>query len=262
MIEFEPISNGTFWAGSNWIVTDEDKLAAMIARVALGQARHIEKILQEIETGSSVSISSGVIGAKKLLTAKNPAEPWHRDGWMFQVIAWIAAHLQDANAVQAAPHMIHAHKGFDGVHLRLGGAGDVEMVVICEQKATSDPRGKITSEVWPEFRELEEGARDNELIAEVTALLDRKGSLNADEAISKILWENARSYSVSITVGSKEHSEEGRKKLFKGYNKIVNRSDVKYRRAETFYKIPLRDWMADVAEKAINLINEWEDESV
>lgn len=262
MIEFEAISNGKFWAGTNWTVTDEDELAAMVARVALGQARHVEKILRESKSISPTLIPSAFWGAKRLLTAENVEKPWHRDGWMFQIIAWVAAHIQDAKALKSAPHMIHAHKGFDGILLRLDQAGEADVVVICEQKATTGPRGKITSEVWPEFRELEKGARDNELVAEVTTLLERSGHPEADEVIGKILWENARAYSVSITVSDAEHSDEGRKKLFKGYKKVVDRSDVKFRRAETFYKVPLREWMAYIAEKAIYFIEEWETENV
>lgn len=262
MIEFETLSNGKFWSGTNWTVTDEDELAALVAKVALGQARHVEKILMETDAIPQALIQSAVGGAKKLLTAEDPAKPWHRDGWLFQVIAWIAAHLQDPEALKAPPHMIHAHKGFDGIQLQLDPAGEAELVVICEQKATTGPRGKITSQVWPEFRELELGTRDNELIAEVTTLLERSGHPSADEAIGKILWENARSYSVSVTVGDDEHSDEGRKKLFKGYKKVVDRSDVKFRRAETFYKVPLRQWMAEFSEKAISLIDEWEAENV
>lgn len=262
MITFENISNGKQWSGTNWIITDEDKLALIVARVALGQSRHVESILRETNVISLAPVSTAITGAKKLLTACDPAKPWHRDGWLFQVIAWIAAHLQDEKALKAPPHMIHAHKGFDGIHLRLDEDGNADVVVICEQKATASPRSKITSQVWPDFRELEEGARDNELIAEVTTLLERNGHPKADEVIGKILWENARSYSVSVTVGDKEHSEEGRKNLFKGYKGVVDRSDVKFRRAETFYKVPLRDWMAGIAEKAIDLIDEWDTTNV
>lgn len=262
MIDFEEISNGKLWAGTNWIVTDEDKLAAMIARVALGQARHVEKILKATNPLPSAVIPTSTEGAKKLLTANNPDQPWHRDGWVFQIMAWIVAHMQDAKALKAAPHMIHAHKGFDGLQVRLDSAGAVDAVVICEQKATGKPRNKITSEVWPEFEELEKGARDNELIAEVTALLDRNTDLDPDEAIGKIMWENARSYSVAVTVGDDEHSEDGRKKLFKGYKKIVDRSDVKYRQADTFYTVPMREWMKSISKKAIRLIDEWEAENV
>lgn len=262
MITFKPISNGDVWTGSNWTITDEDKLAEMIARIALGQAGHVRKVLLATKAAIPALVPSAVLGAKKLLTADDPTEPWHRDGWLFQVIAWIASHLQDRAALQAPPHLIHAHKGFDGLALKLNDAGAVELVVICEHKATSSPRGKITSQVWPEFEEIESGQRDNELIAEATTLLERYTNLDIDEAIGKILWERDRSYSVAITVGDKENSDEGRNKLFKGYDQIVDRSDVMFRRAETFYKVPLRHWMSRISEKSISLIDEWALENV
>lgn len=262
MIEFEPISNGTFWAGTDWTVTDEDKLAEMVARVALGQSRHVQKILGETVGSASGLVPSAVDGAIRLLTAANPKEPWHRDGWLFQVIAWIAAHMQDPESLKSAPHMIHAHKGFDCLHLRLDASGNVLSVVICEQKATGTPRKLITAQVWPEFKLLEAGTRDNELIAEITALLEKNGHLDPDEAVGKVLWEQSRAYCVAVTISDSECSKEGRKGLFKGYKKIVAHPEVNFRRAETFHQKALRKWMASLADKAIQVIRELEAEHV
>lgn len=45
-VSFTPISEEGRWSGSAWTVDDEDALADMIARVALGQSRSVERILQ------------------------------------------------------------------------------------------------------------------------------------------------------------------------------------------------------------------------
>lgn len=263
MIKFEPIDDGNSWSGSDWSITNENELAKLIARVALGQSRHALKILNGTHATSLIPAKTALDGAINLLTAKDPAKPWHRDGWLFQVISWIAANLQNPKTIKSAPHMIHAHKGFDGIHLQLDSSNtNVVSVVICEEKATEGPRGKITSQVWPEFTEIESGSRDNELISELTNLLAMHGSVDSEQVVNKVLWNQARSYRVSITIGDKEHSEEGRKILFGGYEKIVKNKKVNCRRAETFYQKDLRQWMKDMADKAIFAAKEMESENV
>jgi hypothetical protein len=263
MISFGPISNVDEWTGADWSITDEDQLAKLVAKVALGQARHVAKILQETDCIDYAPSPSAVDGAIRLLTAADPEKPWHRDGWLFQVLAWIAAHLQSPDTLKAAPHMIHAHKGFDGVHLKLDiSNGTVISVVICEQKATGNPRNLITSQVWPEFQSLETGRRDNELVAEVATILERNGHVDVDQAVSTIIWQNSRSYCVAITVGDDEHSDKGRNALFKGYKKVVPARDLVCRRAETLYQPDLRKWMNNLAERAIKAVHEMEVENV
>ena len=40
-LTFTSISNKSDWAGSSWVVADDDQLAGMVARVALGQSRYV-----------------------------------------------------------------------------------------------------------------------------------------------------------------------------------------------------------------------------
>jgi len=259
MMSFHPISNGSFWKGSSWSIDDEDELAILIARVALGQYRHVMKILHETECTAYAPASSALQGAIDLLTAKNDKDPYHRDGWLFQVISWIAAHLQNPDTLKSPPHMIHAGKGFDGLHVCLDSTNtNVVSVIICEEKATEGPRGKITSQVWPEFQLMETGERDHELVAEITTILATNGHIDPEKAVHQILWEQARAYRVSITVGNDENSKSGRKALFKGYKNKVTAGSVDRRRVETLCKNDLRDWMQHIADKAITVAKEME----
>ena len=263
MIKFEPISNGNLWSGSDWSITDEDELAKLVARVALGQYRHVLKVLNETKCIAYIPTQCALDGAIKTLTASDPAKPWQRDGWLFQVISWIAANLQNPETLKSPPHIIHADKGFDGLHLCLDTSKEnVVSVVVCEEKATDGPRGKITSQVWPEFRSLEIGRRDNELVSETTTLLALNGHLDPDKAVHAILWKQARAYRVSITIGDKEYSEDGRNALFKGYKTTVPGKNVEKRKAETFYQSNLRKWMQRMAAKAIEAAREMEVENV
>jgi hypothetical protein len=68
--------------------------------------------------------------------------------------------------------MILAHKGFDGLQLEIDTSnGFVTAAVIFEDKATDNPRDTIRDEVWPDFKLLEAGERENVLSADVSALL-------------------------------------------------------------------------------------------
>ncbi|MDA3834922.1 MAG: hypothetical protein PF495_16170 [Spirochaetales bacterium] len=263
MITFEPINNGNLWSGSDWSISDEEELAKLLARVALGQYRHVLKVLNETGCIAYAPTPSALDGAIRTLTASDPEKPWQRDGWLFQVISWIAANLQNPETLKSPPHIIHADKGFDGLHLCLDASKEnVVSVIVCEEKATDSPRGKITSQVWPEFRSLEKGARDNELVSETTTLLALNGHLDPDKAIHEILWKQARAYRISITIGDKECSDHGRNTLFKGYTQTVPGKNGEKRKAETFYQSNLREWMQRIAAKAIEAAREMEAENV
>jgi len=47
VIALTPIREGDLWSGSTWTVEDENALAGLLARVAIGQARVAERILHE-----------------------------------------------------------------------------------------------------------------------------------------------------------------------------------------------------------------------
>ncbi len=260
-ISFTPISVTDCWCGSTWTINDEDILSDMLARVAMGQSRTVENILHATDALQPGYPTGVFVGARALLTVGEGQDPYHRDGWVFQVISWIAAHIQDNNALIRAPQMIKAHKGFDGLFIEFED-DDVARVVISEEKATENARQQIRSAVWPEFREFETGARDNELVASVTSLLERFADPDPDldKIVADILWQETRAYRVAITVGEGHSSDAGRKRLFKDYEKNVS-GNVARRRAETLLLDDVRDWIASIATKAIAIVNAAEDNS-
>lgn len=249
-ISFRPIRSGKQWCGCDWSIDDDDKLAELVARIALGQHRHVRRILDETDCGMIPLAQNELMGARRLLTVPTGSDPFHRDGWLFQVIAWIAAHLQDRASLIAPPHMQHADKGFDGLHVHIDEKTQtVRSVVICEEKATQRPRETIRNEVWKEFAHLETGEQDNLLIARVSTLLETRSDLDADQAIQQIFWKKTRAFRIAITVGDRHDNEAGRKRLFKGYEEVVN-GKVSRRRAETLHLDDLRRWMNRIARKA------------
>lgn len=248
--------------GSEWVVVDRDALAEQVARIAVGQYRHVSKIL----LGAGASAAKVTQAAKKdaiaLLSLKPGEKPWHRDGWMFQAISWIAAH-NDGGAAIRAPHLIKAHKGFDGLKLELSDAGEVTAVVIFEDKATENPRATIRDDVWPGIARLEQGERSNELGQEVSALLEAQlrsfPDLDVDAAVQEIAWKEARRYRVAITVDKSHATAEPRMALFKDFDSYAP-GDTSRRRAETMHVPDLRPWMEAFANLVIVKVSDLPDD--
>ena len=248
-ISFVPIENGKLWTGCDWRIEKDDELASLVARVALGQYRHVQHVLAKTGCGEVATVRTALAGARELLTVPPSADPYHRDGWLFQVMAWIATHIQNQAALIKPPHMQHAEKGFDGIHVHIDRKSRaVQFVVICEEKATSHPRKVIHDDVWKEFASLETGKHDNRIVAELVTLLETQS--NPDRAIEKILWAEARAFRIAITADSSYRSEPARKQLFNGYDEVVS-GDVLRRRAEVLHLDDLRGWMQCIAGKAL-----------
>jgi hypothetical protein len=252
-ITLHPIDDNDEWSGSTWEIPDEDNLAEALARVAIGQSRVIERILSETGDLPPSFPKGGYSGARRLLTVKAGDEPYHRDGWIFQLISWMAAHSRGANDLIRAPHMIHAHKGLDGLSVEFD-AEKITQVVISEDKATENPRKVVRDKVWPEFKEFEADMRDNELVDSVTSLLVAAAHPSPDETVAAIMWQKKRGYRVAVTVGEKHATIVGGKNLYRGYADAVA-GNVGRRRAETLYIVDLRPWFARIAAKAIVIIN-------
>lgn len=247
-ITITPVEEKGCWSGSTWTIENEQELAELIARVAIGQSRVVERILRATGDLPPGYPRGGFEGARQLLSVGTGNTTYHRDGWVFQVIAWIAAYRFDEKALIRSPQMIKADKGLDGLIIEFNDDG-IAHVVICEEKATEHPRNKVQAAVWPEFKEFETGKRDNELVASVTSLLEKSNDPDPDATVADILWEEKRAYRVAVTVDDKHASAKGRRRLFKGYEKKVL-GDVERRRAETLVLEDVREWLDDIAEKA------------
>jgi hypothetical protein len=260
-ITLTPIAHGNLCHGSRWIVEDVDLLAERVGRVALGQYRHVARILEGLEGTPPATSKEFARDAKsKLKVAKNH-DPWQRDGWLFQVISWITANqVKTPGTVIEPPHIFHAHKGFDGMQLDIAGNGtSIEAIVIFEDKATIDPRSTIRRDVWKAISDFEAGERITELAHEATGLLEAHQhafpNLNVDEAIDRIIWKEARRYRVSITTGKAHQADADRERLFGGYDDQAGGAIIR-RRAETMHFDDLRVWMNDFAALVEKKIDE------
>ncbi|MBB3009484.1 hypothetical protein [Cupriavidus alkaliphilus] len=234
------------WEGCTWSVPSVDQLANAIAIIAVGQALHVSNILHVAGLAAKPTSNGAVKGAIKLLTSSGNVV--HRDGWMFQVMSWLAAQLRTPGAMINTPHMIHAHKGLDGLQVSIDGAEKVTAVVLFEDKATKNPRKMVVNKVWPEFMDFESGENEHLVAAEVTLLLRGAAHSNPQRAVADIMWKQVRRYRLSIT--DEQSTDQSQAQLFKGYKDQVP-GGVERRRAEVFEVVGLRNWMDNLAKLAI-----------
>src|SRR5258708_1380304 len=94
-----PIDHDDLCHGWRWEIADEADLARKVAMVALGQYRHGAQILAGIDKKPLPTRNEAAAAAIKRLTVPDDGDPWHRDGWVFQTISWIAAHRSEKGIV-------------------------------------------------------------------------------------------------------------------------------------------------------------------
>lgn len=239
----------TYCRGITYEVTDIDAVAKTIALV----------LIQEYDLARKLVIGTdhltGVISLEKddiediIQRRLHPKDVYHRDGFMFQLMMWLAAHLdlQDGDLV-ALPHSQGSAKGQDSIIVHRS-TDAVVALTICEDKATENPRKMVRDEVWPEIEEYEQGGRRDELRSNLIATLGTGGipSAEAQNLIRGISWAGKRRYRVRVTVEPNQRTS----KLFKGFEEIVN-GDNEMRRGETTTLPSMRNWMTTLAEKIEN----------
>ncbi|MBI3408718.1 MAG: hypothetical protein HY040_10215 [Planctomycetes bacterium] len=236
---------------------DEESLARLVAWVAVGRFNHAHKVLTSLKRPPKATAKENAKRqAIRRLTVAGSVMQEHRDGWVFQIISWIAACIESGGKVATSvPHQQLAGKGFDGLLVPLTAQGkSFETLTICEDKATTNPRNTITQSVWPELADVEAGERDAELQSELTAILQRHQVPDVERLLESVQWEENKRYRVSITVSPEESADDRRAKLFKGYDEAIAGPEIAKRRAETFSLDDLRAWMNGFCKRVIKIV--------
>ncbi|GAA5196552.1 hypothetical protein [Microbacterium jejuense] len=244
------------YRGRAWEPRDLEALARAIADLALGQWRHVEALLHSTEGWDATGANYAVDGAIQLLTVPPGKDPWHRDGWVFQLISWIAA-VEENQGPARMPQMEQASKGFDGLQLVVDRkSGYPSRLIIFEDKATSAPRDMVRDDVWPSFEAVEAGERNPALAAEVGYLLERVSGADVPAAVDRLMRDaSRRAYRVSVTVGSHHARAEAFNGLFDGFEEVVPGARSR-RHGNVLEVTDLREWMNLLCTRAIELLEE------
>jgi hypothetical protein len=228
-------------------IEDEDALARGIAMILVQEYTQAKAILLGLtvkEGDPALELEEEEIEdiVKRRL---HPPDFYHRDGFLFQLMMWLAAHLDlSSDDLVALPHSQASGKGQDSIVVHREDNAVVALS-ICEDKATENPRATVRGEVWPEIKDYEAGGRRDELRSNIIATLGL-GGIHTEEAtrlVRRISWDGARRYRVRVTIQSART-----RRLFKDFEMIVNGASDR-RRGETVHIPDLRSWMTRLSSK-------------
>lgn len=251
--------------GDRWAVKDENRLAKLIAIIAMGQAAHAAKIIAELRPADPAVSHKALKAAAQhqlSITGDTPerrdASRWRRDGFLFEAISWIAARQEGGEtALLKDPHLKSTTQGIDGLMVELDPEkSELLRATIFEDKCSEDPRRKFRDEVLPTFTDHHENKRGPELASAAAALIERAGldGTAATQAAARILDREFRRYRAALAVTSMDDSKERRQALFKDYNELKGIGQPQRVGASFVTPGGLRDWFDGLATRAIGYI--------
>lgn len=251
---------------------NDNELAALIAIVAMGQATQASYILKELVPAEPAFTFDELRGEAKIkLTVQDPpSKPrtgypkWQRDGFVFEVISWIAAKITHGDqALLKNPHVSATSQGLDGLMLQLNGGKDaVESSTVFEDKCTDDPRNTFLAKVVPGFLDRHQNLRSAEIIDAAGALLRIAGLADKDAArLSAAVTEiSKRKYRAAFSLPSEYDTLAARQSLFADYDRIENITAGQRIGASFITPTDMRTWIAALADKALMYLDNLEGE--
>ncbi len=239
-------------------INNDTILAEYIGKILLGHYAHVKRIINalssSIPTFENSDIDFAIAKLKETGKTKNEIEK--RDGWVFQIISWLAlfvAHNGEHFYCQQ-PHDAPAQHGLDGVAILLDKQLTLKNIIITEDKCTEHHR-VIIPEIWKEFIQFEKGVHNNQIVSRVSALLENLEGGNVLEANRNDIYKKERwKYRIGINRNEKYQKKENRKKLFKGYDNCVTGTFPHRRYSSTIYKDNIREWMEQLCQKVITFL--------
>lgn len=250
-------TNSKHFVSSTLAVNDVDKLVPVVTHLLLGRISHATNIIKNAGHSAQPLKNEKEILVSWLSVVNNSAI-YQRDGWLFQAIAWAANFEENtSSAFLSQPHPKPSYQGFDSLIATLDEEGkNLEYVVICEDKATSNPRSTIRDSVYPEFKRVENGDRDSEIISCISVILNQT-NMTAEEknrSIEDLYWVKLKRFSVSISIGDTHNSDTGMRNVFEGFEKVIP-GDPYRRIGKGFFFKNLRHWMSTFSLKIVNYIH-------
>ncbi|WP_020616240.1 hypothetical protein [Paenibacillus daejeonensis] len=268
-ISLEIVEVNEHVTGQLWVVDDIHKLASMIAVIALGQAEHAAQIIQELSYVYPVqSRSQFYEGAREQLLIQGSTDTqkevsqYHRDGFLFECISWIAARQEsDENTYMKDPHISSTTQGLDGLIIQMDPVEEIlSFITICEDKCTDNPRTQFRDHIMRAFNEHHRNERGRDLLANAIALIKLSGLKGTAATIAADrVYDNAyRTYRAALTVNSDTCTIKGLQKLFKGYD-VLNAIGKTQRVGASFIiNNDLRSWFQELAENVLRALDEFE----
>ncbi len=252
--------------GSRWEAADIDRLARIIAIIAIGQAAHAARIITALLPAAPlINVEALRSAAKRRLVVtgdtdeQKHARRYHRDGLIFEAISWAAAQQSAAGkALLRDPHLSSTTQGLDGLMIELDDTGTIiTLATIFEDKCSENPRDKFRDEIMSAFLDHHDNKRAPELLAAAASLLEKTGldGSAAINAAARVLDKACRAYRASVAITAADDNPKRRKALFKDYDELKG-IDARRRIAGTLVTADdLRAWFDALAANAVAYID-------
>lgn len=228
---------------SQWALIDETHLVHTLAWLYLRKPSHAVQIINRLEPSKAgfpgkvfenaiallsirfsdiaAALSNGDEEQKKTANNKKRKRIEQRDGLLFQHLSWVAASIDMPNALATPPHVRRADKGFDGLLLKIENAsGAISSVVLCEDKASINPKILVQGSVWDEIDSVVRGDKDLELLDAITAILREQSHLASEkqeEVLENLIYDQTRAFRVAVTTMPSNANTSGYRHIFDGY---------------------------------------------
>jgi hypothetical protein len=254
--------------GDRWTVQDIDRLARLIALIAMGQAIHAAKIIGELAPVSpAITADALIVAAKQQLRINGTTEDhrnasrWRRDGFLFEAISWIAARQQSSTHTYLKdPHIKSTNQGIDGLMIEMEADGlKVSRATIFEDKCSDNPRA-IFRDVMKSFEGHHNHARAPELVSVAASLIAKSGidATTAVEAAARVLDLACRRYRASLAITTEDDCQRRRASLFKGYGALKGIKAEQRVGATFVIDDALRGWFDKLADRAMAALDDFE----
>lgn len=257
--------------GERWEVNSDADLSRLIAIIAMGQASEAAHILRELLPAAPAFTTPQLKAEARIrLTVQEETQTprigyprWQRDGFIFEVISWIAAQqVYGPGCPMMDPHTSATAQGLDGLLLELSAdKSDVLRTTVFEDKCSDDPAYTFRYKVMPAFQDRHDNKRSAEIISVATVLLRMAGIAhgNAARLAAAVTDRTRRRYRAAMAVTDASDNQNARKEIFEGYSKIED--IVQAQRLGACFVVPpeLREWFEQLAQQAITYIESLEE---
>lgn len=237
--------------GAQWSVADENMLAHLTALVLVGRARQAARVLQGAQPGVAIAGPQLKASLRAKLLVQSQQAIWHRDGLLFEIIAWLVAEMTaQPNEAVSEPHLSSTQQGLDTIKIQFDPvARDLVRAIIYEQKCTENARELFLTKVLPEFKKWLGGVRDNELLQIAVALMQRF-NLTDDERrriYDRLAQDRPLAFQASLTVTPPPFGTPQCLALFTGYSALT--PNIANRLGHTLPLQAIRPWFDAFAHK-------------
>lgn len=235
--------------GAQWFVGDRAQLVMLTGMIMLGRAEHAARIINGAQRVAPVVAAALKQRLRRDLIIPANADPWHRDGLLFESICWLAAKIEAGpNEVISDPHRKATQQGADGVKVQFDPiARQLSSMTVYEYKCTDKARRKFKREVLPAFTEYLSGIRDDQLSQTAIALLARFELADEEQAraYERVVLDRPMAFEAAVTVFPGQFPAANCVRLFKNFDGLNVPMDR--RRGVTFPVPHIRTWFDDFA---------------